>query len=186
MEVHEIFSELINHSIQGLMFHDQMANYYKFLGLDGYAECHEYHFLKETCGYRKLQKYFICHYNKLVPETRFDNPDVIPDSWYNYTRQDVDAATKKNAVKSGLTEWVAWETTTKDLYQRMYKELYDLGEIATAMFIQEYIQDVTEEHAKAQGYLLDKMAIGFNIDSMIAEQKSKHKKYKKRLEEYAE
>lgn len=183
MEICEVFSELSNHMIKGLMVHDQMASYYKFLGLNGYAKCHEYHFMKESCGYRKLQKYYICHYNKLIPETRFENPEIIPESWWNYTRQDVDAATIRNAVKSGLTEWVRWEAETKDLYQRMYKELYDKGEIATATFIQAYIDDVTYEHEKAQGYLLNKTATGFDIDGIISEQKSKHSKYKRCLKE---
>ena len=176
--ISEIFSELSNHMVKGMMLHDQMANYYKFLGLSGYAKCHEYHFMKETDDYRKLQRYFISHYNKLIPEERFDNPNVIPENWYNYTRQDVDASTKKSAVKTGLTSWVEWERDTKALYESSYTELEDLGEVATALFLREYVEDVTHELKKAQGYLLTKNAVGFDMDHIINEQSRMHKKYK--------
>lgn len=183
MTIEEIFANISSHMIKGMMVHEQMANYYRFLGLNGYSQCHEYHFMKETCGYRKLQRYYISHYNKLITESDFDNPAVIPDSWYNYTRQDVDAATIKSAVKSGLTAWIGWEAETKDLYERMYCELLDIGEIATALFLADYIKDVDEEHKKAQGYMLSKVANGFDMTAIIEEQHRKHKKYKKFFEE---
>ena len=179
MTVSEIFTELSSHMIKGMMIHDQMANYYKFLGLSGYAKCHEYHFMKETCGYRRLQKYYICHYNKLIPEAEFDNPEVIPESWYNYTRQDVDASTKKSAVKTGLMMWVDWEEETKKLYEKMCHELCEMGEVAAATFIADYVDCTSYELKKAQGYLLNKNATGFDIGGIISEQKMKHCKYKK-------
>lgn len=182
MTIEEIFSNISSHMIKGMMVHEQMTNYYRFLGLNGYSQCHEYHFMKETCGYRKLQRYYISHYNKLITESDFDNPAVIPDSWYNYTRQDVDAATIKSAVKSGLTAWIGWEAETKDLYERMYCELLDIGEISTALFLADYIKDVDEEHKKAQGYMLSKVANGFDMTAIIEEQHRTHKKYKKFFE----
>ena len=181
MTVSEIFSSLAEHLIKGMMTHEQFANYYKFLGLSGYAKCHEYHFMKETCAYRKLQRYYICHYNKLIPETEFSNPSVIPESWYGYTRQDVDSSTKKSGVKNGLIAWVEWEEETKKLYEQMYKELMELGEVASAQFLSEYVADVSCELMKAQGYLLNKSATGFDIGDIMSEQKHKHEKYKKCL-----
>ncbi len=181
MTVEEIFKNLSSHMVLGMMIHDQMANYYEFLGLSGYRECHEYHFLKETCSYRKLCAYYITHYNKLIEEMEFENPDVIPTSWYAYTRQDVDGSTKKNAVKNGLMKWIDWERKTKKLYESMYKELMELGEVASASFIKCFISDTTDELTKVEGYFLDKYAIGFDLDNILADQKSKHKKYRNEI-----
>ena len=183
MTVEEIFKDLASHMIQGMMVHEHLANYYDFLGLEGYRECHEYHFMQETCAYRKLCRYYMAHYNKLIPDSRIDTPDVIPGSWYNYSRQDVDANTKKNAVKSGLTKWVDWETETKELYENMYQELFDLGEVSAATFLSCFIGDVDHELSKAEGYLLDKQFTNFDADTIVAEQKKKHAKYHEKLEE---
>ena len=182
MEVKEIYSKLAAHMIKGMMVHEQLANYYDFLGLKGYKRCHEYHFLKETIGYRSLNRYFINHHNTLIPEERVEDPNVIPESWYNHVRSDVDIATKQNGVKNGLTKWVEWERDTKDLYEQMYKELMEIGEVASAMKIKEFVEDVDCELKKAERYWLNKEATNYDMTMIIEEQSHKHKKYQKLCE----
>lgn len=177
MELKEIYSKLSEHMINGMMLHDQMANYYDFLGLKGYKRCHEYHFMKETLGYRSLNRYFINHHNMLIPEPRFENESVIPASWYEHTRSDVDMATKKNAVRSGLTKWVEWERDTKKLYEQMYKELLEIDEVASAMKVKQLVCDVDCELKKAERYWLNKEAMGWDMSAIVEEQNRKHKKY---------
>lgn len=181
MTVEEIFSNISSHMVKGLMIHTQLADYYDFLGLPGYKRCHEYHALKETCGYRGINRYFINHYNKLIPEQKIEDPAIIPESWFRYTRQDVDNNTKRNAIKSALDKWVDWEKETKQLYQEMYSELTSLGEIAGACKVKELICDVDMELKKAQRYQLNKMMTDYDLSGIVSEQGRKHKKYKKKL-----
>lgn len=181
MTVDEIYRDLSAHMIQGMMFHEQLANYYDFLGLEGYKRCHEYHFFEETCGYRKLCRYFINHHSKLVPYKEVDDPGVIPDSWYKYERQDVDAGTKKNAVKSGLERWVNWERETKKFYESMYRELINIGEVASAKFLCDYIEDVDVELKYAERYHISKASTGYDMVYIIEEQPKKHELYKDKL-----
>ena len=186
MTCEEIFSELAAHMIKGMMIHEQLANYYDFLGLKGYKRCHEYHFLHESCMFRKLNRYYINHYNKLIPEKKVDDPQVIPNTWYRYTRQEVDSGTKKNAVKTGLERWVAWERETKELYQSMYQEVVNNGSIAAALFIECLIKDVDCELKKAERYHLNKLATNYDMIDIIEEQKHKHAKYKEMTEKVGE
>lgn len=165
------------------MVHEQLANYYDFLGLDGYRNCHEYHFMKESVGYRALCRYYVNHYNKLIPETQFDNPDIIPESWYRYERKDVDMSTKKNAIKQGLERWVEWETETKRLYSDMYKEMMANGSVASAKFLCEYIADVDEELSNATKYWLYKESMNYDMSVIVSEQKDKAEHYKKKMGE---
>lgn len=181
MDIKEIYSKITSHQIQGMMIHEQLANYYDFLGLKGYKRCHEYHFMQETCSYRSVCRYVINHHNIIILEARFENPDIIPTSWYNHTREDVDASTKKSAVKAGLTKWVEWERDTKKLYQQMYQELMNIGEVASACKVKELICDVDCELKKAERYWLNKETTGYDMTSIIEEQKSKHDKYKKKM-----
>lgn len=183
MTVEEIYKELAEHMIKGLMIHDQLADYYDFLGLKGYRKCHEYHYLDEACNYRKLCKYFVNHHNKLIHIDEIDNPEVIPESWYKYTRQDVDSNTKKNAVKTGLRIWVEWERDTKELYEQMYKELIDINEVASACIIKCFVEDVDHELEKAEKYQLYKEAVDYSLSHIIGEQEDKCKKYERKLEE---
>ena len=182
MELKEIYSGIVSHMIKGMMVHAQMADYYDFLGLQGYKRCHEYHFLKETCAYRGVSRYFINHHDMLIPDERIENPNVIPESWFNHKREDVDSSTKKNAIKAGLTKWVEWERDTKAFYQQMYQELINLGEIASACKVKELIVDVDCELKKAERYWLNKEAMSYDMPTIISEQKKKHDKYKKKCE----
>ena len=181
MTVEDIFSAIAQHMIKGMMTHEQLSNMYMFLGLPGYACCHNYHFLAETMSYRKLCKYYINHHGKLIDEGKIENPGIIPESWYRYERKDVDISTKKNAVRSGLEKWHAWETATKKLYEQMYVELINQNEVASAEFVKGLVCDVDHELKKVEGYWLDKTATNFELPRIIAEQVKKHDKYKKKI-----
>ena len=177
MTVEEIFSEISQQQIKGIMFHSDMVRYYDFLGLKGYAKCHKHHFFEEMKANMKLEQYYIRHFNKLLPELRFESTSPIPKNWHNYERQDVDANTKHVAVKEGLEKWVAWERSTKSLYERMYTELTGKGEVAARKIVEDLICDVSEELETAEQYHLNKKAIDFDIVSIIEEQNAIHTKY---------
>lgn len=182
MTVDEIYSKLAQHMTEGIMLHEQLANYYDFLGLRGYKRCHEYHFLKEICSYRSLCRYYINHHNTLIPYLPVKSPKIIPENWQKFTRQDVDAATKKNAVKNGFTVWESWERETKKLYEQMYKELTELDEIAFAEEIRKFVLDSDKELKNAEREALRLKAMDFDMPTIICEQKEIHDRYKKKEE----
>ena len=183
MTVEEVFSRVGKHMIEGVMIHSQLADYYNFLGLKGYAKCHEYHFISENYNFRKLSLYYIKHFNKLLPELPNDNPNVIPSAWFKYLRQDVDANTRKTAIQGGIEKWVNWEYNTKMFYQNMYNELINLHEIAAAAELKKYISDVDYELAYAQQKHLEDKAIDYDIFDIIAKQEDIYKKYTKKIKE---
>ena len=163
------------------MVHENFANYYDFLGLKGYKKCHEYHFLDELMNYRQICKYYINHCDRIIPDSKIDAPDIIPSTWYDYTRQDVSPSDLQKAVKEGLTKWHAWEESTKALYQKLYTEAMAIGEVAVAEFIMSFIKDVECELKKVKRYVLEKQATNYNISDIMSEQKPKHDKYEKML-----
>ena len=170
MTANDIFSEIINHQIEGLMIHDQLADYYGFLGLTKYRKTHENHYKKESKSYRKVTNYFVDHYDMLPKMGQIPNPKVIPDSWYNVNRQAVDANTMRNAVKSGLETWVKWEKDTKAFYQNKYAELLSISEVAAAMMVCDLISDVDSELATAEKYHLWKKHSDYDAVSITEEQ----------------
>lgn len=181
MTLDEIFSELAAHFVEGVMLHSQMANYYGFLGLDGYVRCHEYHFIAESKTYRKLNEYYLKHHNRLIQDVRAEDPKVIPDNWIKYTRQDVDIDTKKNAIKTAMSKWVSWETDTKELLEKMYDELVEMNEIATALFIGEFVKDVDNELEWAEQESLDLLSVNYDMTYIVERQKILHDSFKSML-----
>ena len=153
----EIFAKLKAHMLEGMVFHDEMARYFDFCGLCDWRDKHRKHYEEETKGYQKLCEYYMHHYNKLLPNLPMNKPEVIPESWYMYKRQDVDTGTKRNALKSGIKKWVEWETETKGLYEDMCGDLLNEGEIASACFVMGYVKDVDCELAEATAMSLESL-----------------------------
>lgn len=178
MTVAEIFSTLSSHMIKGIMIHEHLSNYFDFLSLRGYKRCHEYHYLQETCTHRKLCRYYINHFHKLIAESPIENPKVIPDSWYRYTRQDVDNGTKKTAIKNAFELWKNWEIETKELYEKSYKDLLELGDIGATNLICELIKDVDYELKQVNRKLLELKSIDYDLSIIVPAQTEIHNHYK--------
>ena len=181
MTVEEVFTKLAIHMKEGVRMHQALAEAYNFLGLYGFAKCHTYHYMEELKGYECLLWYYSTRYHKLLDTTNVPMPDVIPNTWYKYNTMEVDVSTKRNSVKSMMEKWVQWERNTKKLYQDMYKELFEINEIAAANKINCYICDVDEELKHAEKKLIKLETLGYDIGNIISWQQPMYKKYKKRL-----
>ena len=98
MIIEEIFNKLASHMVEGIMYHDDLAQAFNFLGLRGYAMCQEYHFIEENYCYKLLSRYYAKHYYKLLKLENLTQPKLIPENWYNYTTMAVDVGTKRSAA----------------------------------------------------------------------------------------
>ena len=116
-------------------------------------------------------------------EKSIPNPQVVPSNWYQHTRQDVSNETKKVSIQTGIEKWVQWEKDTKKLYERLYKELFTLGEQAAAAELEKYIIDVDYELAEASQLHIELVTIDYNLSDIIMEQDTILKKYCKKIKE---
>ena len=181
MKIEEVFSTIVSHMIEGIMFHDEASKMYNFLGLWGYARCQEYHQMEEIKNCKKIQHYYATHYFKLLLIEDKEKLKLIPDAWYKYTTQAVDTTTKQKSIKELMTKWVEWENSTKLLYQQMQKELVALNEIDAAIKIETYIKDVSKELKNAEKDLLNLEAINYDMTVIIPQQEVLYHKYKKKI-----
>ena len=181
MTVEEIFNKIISHMLEGLTYHDELARAFDFLGLYGYAKCHDYHHFEEAINYRELSHYYTTHFFKLIQFNEQPKHNLIPDIWYKYTSQAVDSNTLRNSIKSLMKSWCEWELSTKKLYQQMYNELTSLSEVAAAHKISKYLCDVDKELHNIQKEILELEAINYNLDIILPEQSTLRNKYKKAI-----
>lgn len=178
MEVQEIFKTLSVHTIKGVMIHNDMSNMFDFLNLKGYKRLQEYRAKEEMKGLRKLNRYYISRYNRLIPFEKVETPEIIPVKWYEHTKQDVDTNTKRTSVKDAFKKWVDWEKETLDLYQKMYSELVAIGEIETSLKIGGFIKDVSMELERAESMKINLDSVDYAMDCILDVQQQLHDEFK--------
>lgn len=186
MTIEEIGSVVAQRLLQGSMNHQEFINYYNFLGLEGYKLCHEYHFIEQTFGYLDFVEYYITMYNKLVPTFSIESLSsitILPDNWYNYTREDMDINTRRNAIKNGLQKYVHWEKDTKRFLEDMTIRAIEINEIGFAEKLKQHIKEVDKEIKKAEKELLEIRSTDYDLPTVISKQGYLCKKYGKKLNE---
>lgn len=181
MSTEAVFKEISGKMLEGLMFHDQMASYFRFIGLDGYSRLHEYRYKEESETYRRINDYFISHCDKLIEEPEISNPELIPSTWYQSRRQDVEASERRTAVKEAFDKWIAWETSVKALYERSCDSLRKSMAVAPAIALEAILSGVDGELSEAEQMSLELEAAGYDPLFIIEEQEPVKTHYEKKL-----
>lgn len=182
----EIFSAISSRQIEGIMLHDQMAQCFTFLHLDGYKRLQEFRFMDEAAEHRNMVRYYIERYNRLIPGAHASNPAILPESWMGRTRLEVDTGIKRMAVKDLFKRWVNWESSTVSRLQAHAQALYSTGDIVCADYIGRMAQDVADELKTATGMMIDLEAVDYDMTAILDRQPALHRKYKHKLQEIGE
>lgn len=177
MTANETFSKISSHLIEGMMLHDKMADYYDFIGLMGFKRIHEYRFLKDAAELRGVHRYFINHFNMLVPDKAVSQDWSIPMSWMEHVREDVGTETKRNAVISGMEKWKLWEHDTKRLYEQCYVELCDINEVAAACKVKELVSDADMTSKCADRLYIKLKGMDYDMPTIYILQDEIHSEY---------
>lgn len=178
MQIKEIFSKIIEHQISGIMLHEQASKMLDFLGFRGLKRWQEYRYICESMEMRSTNRYVINHHNIMVSEGKPTDPELIPMSWYSYTRYEVDSRTKQAALKDFFDRLKSWETETKKLYSDLYKEACNEGYIADAIKIKSLIRNVDKELKCVERKYLEYKAVEFDLSYIMYQQCEIHDKYK--------
>lgn len=200
-EVQNLYSELINQMKQGVQMHEQLADYYGFLNLPGYQKCHEYQMLCELLTYRKAKDMYMREYNQLVPLYGMNNglsnmannssnsmsannyTAVIPTNWYTRTRYEVDAGTKRTAVRDGFKRWIDYEKDTKQFLINMEQRLQQANEPEAARKLDHLIEHVDKEIETAEEKLMNLESTNYDMSYILQQQDELKQKYAKKIRE---
>lgn len=179
--VDDVFAEINARQIAALMMHDQMADYFDFLGLSGYKRLHLYQYFTESKERRDVAHYYINHHGKLIPDRFEGNVQMIPESWRSANRMSVGKSTKQKAVEDGFSVYLGWEQATKDVYQKYATALREQGYVADAIFMDRLVEDVDNELERLERIITDLITSGYDPVYIVESQKELHDKYKKKM-----
>lgn len=181
--VESTFSEINARMIAALMFHDQMADYFDFLGMKGYKRLHEYQYFAESLERKKLNQYYINHHNKLIPDIYSGQVTMIPENWQTANRISVGKSTKQKGIEDGFNQYHEWESETKNLYEHYSSRLREMGAVADAIIVEKLVEDVNSELKKLERIIVDLISSGYDMVYITESQQRIHDKYKAKLHE---
>lgn len=173
----DILTELKARSIEGVMFHDKMREYFLYLGLHGYAAMHSFHETEERLGAEKLTDYFMAQNGSLIPDKALTAPDVIPAQWYRMRRQDTDAQWRRRAIRDGMTAWRDWEKGTAVFLKDIIFRLASENETTYSRIAEQKLSDVESEIAGVEEIIFDLESIEYSLPIIIEKQPDIEKKY---------
>lgn len=179
--VESIFSEINARMIAALMFHDQMSDYFDFLGMKGYKRLHEYQYFSESLERKRLNQYYINHHNKLIPNIYTGQVAMIPENWQTANRISVGKSTKQKGIEDGFNQYHEWETETKSLYEHYSVKLRENGAVTDAIMVERLVEDVDKELKKLERIIVDLISSGYDMVYITESQQGIHDKYKDKL-----
>ena len=179
--VESIFSEINARMIAALMFHDQMADYFDFLGMKGYKRLHEYQYFEESLERKKINQYYINHHNKLIPDIYTGLVAMIPENWQTANRISVGKSTKQKGIEDGFNQYHEWESETKSLYEHYASKLREMGSVADAIMVEKLVEDVDNELKKLERIIVDLISSGYDMVYITESQQAIHDKYKAKM-----
>lgn len=174
----EVYMKLDEHMQKALNFHEQLADYFCFLGLQGFKRKLECQYMDECANKRKLHHKYINLHQKLIPLRQAQFQQMIPRDWSKYTTNDVNDSVLPKFVKSAMEQYKQWEHETKELYEEQWQKCMNNGMGADAEYISKLIQDVTKELKEINRMCEQLNGTGYDVIAIHSVQDKYHEKYK--------
>lgn len=176
--VRNIFNDVSDTILKGMMVHEQLMNAYLFMELEGYAKCHDYHYICETKNRIKVSKYLLDHYGYLIEQGRIEPPELIPPKWYAAHKSELEPSSRILSVMDLANSWIRWEETAFDSFNKAYKDLFNECEFVAAKFIRGFAVDTAEELTWARSEQLKLQAVHYDMVYIMDQQPVLKKKFK--------
>lgn len=176
-----LYSLMESHMVEGIMFHNDMSDYFNFIGLHGFKRIHEYQFYEENKNRRLLVRNVLDVHNVLIPHVEVETKEYIPRDWYKYTRMNIDDTIIPKLTRNAWKMYREWEEQTKEMYENiacafMKKEM--LMDYSTVMC---YVKDVQGELKKIYRMCECLSNVAYDPVYIMEIQGKVHDKYKHKL-----
>jgi hypothetical protein len=160
MNCKEVLLSIIQRQTEGLMYHDEMTDYYAFLNLDYLKHLHKHQTKEELEALRDTKCLFISTFGMLPFYTATD-PKVIPADWRTKSNTEITEASLRALVKSSLNQYLIWEQETCEIYKNAAKVFKDNMNFPLYRVTCELIEDVQKEINKIQKMMVDAAACDY-------------------------
>lgn len=152
---------IIRRQTEGVVYHENMTDYYRFLCLDCLKKIHCEQSMEELENLQKTKDCYAEIYLS-IPKYEMDNVSLIPEEWYNKTSLDATKGAIRSLCKESLYHWLEWEKATLEIYKtaaKHFKENMSFYQLKIAKCL---IKDVSCEICEIEQLIMDGIAYDFS------------------------
>ena len=160
MDCKEAMLSVIRRQTEGLMYHDEMVDYYTFLNLGVLKDVHKKQTKEELSNLRKTKCDFITTFC-VLPIYAATDPKIIPPDWKTKTTADVDEPSLKVLIKSSLNDYLNWEEQTCEIYKQAAAVLKENMNFPLYRKVCDLIEEVENEKLKAKNLMTEAITCGY-------------------------
>lgn len=161
MDCQEYMISIIKRQTEGVVYHENMTDYYRFLCLDSLKELHCCQSMEEL---KTLQETKDC-YAKIylaIPHFEMENTTLIPDEWYNKTSMDVTKGAIKSLSKESLYHWLDWEKETLGIYKECAQHFKENMAFHQLKIVKKLMKCVAAEICEIECLITEGLAYDFS------------------------
>lgn len=113
-----MYQKVLEHQMQGVIFHNDMMLFNAFCSLDCYSKKHKEQTKEEQEKFEETQLYYLQNYGKILETPKFEKIQVVSKQQevMRYTPDQVTIEYRKNFLKETFQNWKKWEESTMELY----------------------------------------------------------------------
>ena len=145
---------IIKRQTEGLMYHDEMTDYYAFLNLGMLKKLHKKQTEEELEALRKAKCTYISAFG-MIPFYTAEDPKAIPPDWKNKTNSEVDETSLQFLAQASLSDYLKWEEDTCEIYKASAEVLKENMNFHLYRKVCDMIEDVQKEICNINNILLD-------------------------------
>lgn len=161
MDCQEYMISMLRRQTEGVVYHENMTDYYRFLNLDCLKEIHCYQSMEELKNLQKTKDCYAQIYLS-IPKYEMDNVSLIPLEWYGKTSLDVTKGAIKSLSKESLYHWLEWEKETLAIYKEAAKHFKENMSFYQLKIANCLIKDVSCEICEIEEMIIDGLAYDFS------------------------
>lgn len=145
MTVSEIMKKVFEAEMEGISFHNEQHELFKFLNYDGFAMLHRHQAQDEYNSFLDITNCFIDNINELVKIDYPQRKSTVPESFYHANRFEVTPQERRRYTKESFDKYKEWEEKAIRTYIDAYQNLIDIGNIDLADKVKKLIRDDSKE-----------------------------------------
>ena len=144
----DVLGTVADRLVEGMMFHSDHADLCRLMGFKRLTKLHERGFRDDSSALRMVHGLCIERTGMLVPQGRQERTRTL-DRWQGVRRRGIPTEDRAKALESVMSDWLDWEDGTADTYRMAARRLWEMGETALSLRVNDLAEETEAELAGA-------------------------------------